>query len=78
MFFWLSQLERAWNSLKWREKLSLGIAVVRGITSSSDISKNNFKVFLLLLISFVIMLFLCFPISAEITAQILLLMIHEQ
>ncbi|KAL9335707.1 hypothetical protein Peur_072888 [Populus x canadensis] len=36
-------LERAWNSLKWREKLSLVIAVVRGITSSSDISKNNFK-----------------------------------
>ncbi|XP_034929854.1 uncharacterized protein [Populus alba] len=36
-------LERAWNSLKWRDKLSLVIAVVRGITSSSDISKNNFK-----------------------------------
>lgn len=36
-------LERAWNSLKWREKLSLVIAVVRGITSSSDISKKNFK-----------------------------------
>ncbi|KAF9671961.1 hypothetical protein SADUNF_Sadunf12G0104800 [Salix dunnii] len=36
-------LERAWNSLKWREKLSLVIAVVRGITSSSDISKSNFK-----------------------------------
>ncbi|KAJ6672015.1 PHEROMONE SHUTDOWN PROTEIN [Salix viminalis] len=36
-------LERAWNSLKWREKLSLVIAVVRGITSSSDISKSSFK-----------------------------------
>ncbi|KAB5532407.1 hypothetical protein DKX38_019077 [Salix brachista] len=36
-------LERAWNSLKWKEKLSLVIAVVRGITSSSDISKSSFK-----------------------------------
>uniref|UniRef100_A0A6N2KBQ0 TraB domain-containing protein n=1 Tax=Salix viminalis TaxID=40686 RepID=A0A6N2KBQ0_SALVM len=36
-------LERAWNSLKWREKLGLVIAVVRGITSSSDISKSSFK-----------------------------------
>ncbi|KAJ6764440.1 PHEROMONE SHUTDOWN PROTEIN [Salix koriyanagi] len=38
-------LERSWNSLKWREKLGLVIAVVRGITSSSDISKSSFKVF---------------------------------
>ncbi|XP_044505025.1 traB domain-containing protein-like isoform X2 [Mangifera indica] len=36
-------LERAWNSLKWTEKLSLVIAVIRGITSSSDMSLNNLK-----------------------------------
>ncbi|KAK9292900.1 hypothetical protein L1049_020881 [Liquidambar formosana] len=36
-------LERAWNSLKWNEKLSLVISVVRGITSSSDMSGNNLK-----------------------------------
>ncbi|CAK7337172.1 unnamed protein product [Dovyalis caffra] len=36
-------LERAWNSLKWSEKISLVTAVVRGITSSSDISKSNFE-----------------------------------
>ncbi|KAB1210752.1 TraB domain-containing protein [Morella rubra] len=29
-------LERAWNSLKWTEKLSLVTSVIRGITSPSD------------------------------------------
>ncbi|KAL7107196.1 hypothetical protein ACP275_06G038600 [Erythranthe tilingii] len=33
-------LERAWSSLKWKEKLSLISSVVRGITSS-DISDNK-------------------------------------
>lgn len=33
MFF---QLERAWNSLKWTEKLSLVTSVIRGITSPFD------------------------------------------
>ncbi|KAK9672677.1 hypothetical protein RND81_12G116500 [Saponaria officinalis] len=36
-------LERAWNSLNWTEKLSLVSSVVRGITSSSDISINDVK-----------------------------------
>ncbi|THG20420.1 hypothetical protein TEA_009279 [Camellia sinensis var. sinensis] len=36
-------LERAWNSLKWNEKLSLVLSVVRGITSSADMSRNNLK-----------------------------------
>ncbi|KAF5954323.1 hypothetical protein HYC85_007179 [Camellia sinensis] len=36
-------LERAWNSLKWNEKLSLVLAVVRGITSLADMSRNNLK-----------------------------------
>ncbi|KAJ7970019.1 TraB domain-containing protein [Quillaja saponaria] len=36
-------LQKAWNALKWSEKLSLLIAVVCGITSSSDMSKNNLK-----------------------------------
>ncbi|KAJ0043585.1 hypothetical protein Pint_17378 [Pistacia integerrima] len=45
-------LARAWNSLKWTEKLSLVIAVIRGISSSSDVSLNNLKVFLLLIFSF--------------------------
>ncbi|KAI8030636.1 TraB domain-containing protein [Camellia lanceoleosa] len=36
-------LERAWNSLKWNEKLSLVFSVVRGITSSADMSRNNLK-----------------------------------
>ncbi|XP_021281175.1 traB domain-containing protein isoform X2 [Herrania umbratica] len=37
-------LERAWNSLKWSEKFSLVLSVVRGITSPSfDISRNDFK-----------------------------------
>ncbi|KAI3735219.1 hypothetical protein L6452_14709 [Arctium lappa] len=36
-------LQRAWSSLKWSEKLSLVIAILRGITSSSDQSKMNFK-----------------------------------
>ncbi|KAK1415312.1 hypothetical protein QVD17_31091 [Tagetes erecta] len=35
-------LERAWNSLKWNEKLSLITSVLRGITAS-DQSKINFK-----------------------------------
>ncbi|KAI8014864.1 hypothetical protein LOK49_LG05G01455 [Camellia lanceoleosa] len=37
------ELERAWNSLKWNEKLSLVLSVVRGITSSADMSRNNLK-----------------------------------
>ncbi|XP_056694281.1 uncharacterized protein [Spinacia oleracea] len=36
-------LERAWNSLKGAEKLSLVGSVLRGITSSSEISKDNVK-----------------------------------
>ncbi|KAJ4849460.1 hypothetical protein Tsubulata_013961 [Turnera subulata] len=36
-------LERAWNSLKWREKLSLVTSVLRGITSSSDASRETVK-----------------------------------
>lgn len=40
-------LERAWNSLKWNEKLNLVINVIRGITSPSDMSLDNLKVFLL-------------------------------
>ncbi|GKV05031.1 hypothetical protein SLEP1_g17086 [Rubroshorea leprosula] len=38
-------LERAWNSLKWAEKVSLVRSVIRGITSSSDISRNDLEVF---------------------------------
>jgi pheromone shutdown protein TraB len=41
------QLERAWNSLTWTEKLSLVTSVIRGITSSSDMSRNSLKVDLL-------------------------------
>ncbi|KAL7003281.1 hypothetical protein U1Q18_004455 [Sarracenia purpurea var. burkii] len=37
-------LERAWNSLKWDEKLSLVLYVFRGITSSADISRKNLEV----------------------------------
>ncbi|MBA0683531.1 hypothetical protein Goari_025180, partial [Gossypium aridum] len=38
-------LERAWNSLKWTEKVILVLSVIRGITSpSSDISKNDLLV----------------------------------
>ncbi|OAY48240.1 traB domain-containing protein isoform X2 [Manihot esculenta] len=37
-------LERAWKALKWNEKLNLVTSVVRAITSSSDTSRNNFKV----------------------------------
>ncbi|XP_041002697.1 uncharacterized protein LOC121248322 isoform X4 [Juglans microcarpa x Juglans regia] len=36
-------LERAWNSLTWTEKLSLVTSVIRGITSSSDMSRNGLK-----------------------------------
>ncbi|XP_021691331.2 uncharacterized protein LOC110672772 isoform X2 [Hevea brasiliensis] len=36
-------LERAWKALKWNEKLNFVIAVVRGIISSSDTSRNNLK-----------------------------------
>ncbi|PIM97550.1 putative protein, contains TraB domain [Handroanthus impetiginosus] len=35
-------LERAWNSLKWKEKLSLITSVIRGITSS-DLSKATLE-----------------------------------
>lgn len=37
-------LERAWNSLTWTEKLSLVTSVIRGITSSSEMSRNSLKV----------------------------------
>ncbi|KAH9611718.1 hypothetical protein KSS87_013016 [Heliosperma pusillum] len=36
-------LERAWKSLKWTEKISLVSSVIRGITSSSDTSRDNVK-----------------------------------
>ncbi|KAJ4956596.1 hypothetical protein NE237_013379 [Protea cynaroides] len=36
-------LERVWNSLKWKEKLRLVISVLRGITSSTDLSEKNLK-----------------------------------
>lgn len=36
-------LERAWNSLKWSEKLSLVKLVLSGITSSTDQSKINIE-----------------------------------
>ncbi|XP_004496611.1 uncharacterized protein [Cicer arietinum] len=36
-------LQRAWKALKWTEKLSLLIIVIRGITSSSDISTNKLE-----------------------------------
>lgn len=48
LFFLIIQLERAWNSLKWNEKLNLLINVIRGITLPSDMSLDNLKVFLLL------------------------------
>lgn len=38
------QLERAWNSLKLREKVNLMVSVLRGITIVSDISSNTLKV----------------------------------
>lgn len=44
------QLERAWNSLTWTEKLSLVTSVVRGITSPYDPSQKEMKVSLLPLI----------------------------
>ncbi|XP_059451618.1 uncharacterized protein LOC132182398 isoform X1 [Corylus avellana] len=37
-------LERAWNSLTWTKKLSLVSSVIRGITSSSDMSRKSLKV----------------------------------
>lgn len=48
LFFLITQLERAWNSLKWNEKLNLLINVIWGITSPSDMSLDNLKVFHLL------------------------------
>ncbi|XP_021892095.1 uncharacterized protein LOC110810291 isoform X2 [Carica papaya] len=36
-------LERAWDSLQWKEKLTFLTSIIQGITSSSDISSNNFK-----------------------------------
>lgn len=36
-------LERAWNSLRWFEKLNLIGAIVRGITSKSDASAASWK-----------------------------------
>lgn len=36
-------LERAWNALSWKEKYNLVTAVVRGITSSPDTSRDNLK-----------------------------------
>ncbi|XP_059628343.1 uncharacterized protein LOC132271095 isoform X2 [Cornus florida] len=37
------ELERAWNSLTWNDKFSLVISVLRGISSSSDLSKSKLK-----------------------------------
>ncbi|KAI4351804.1 hypothetical protein L6164_006119 [Bauhinia variegata] len=37
-------LQRTWNALKWTEKLSLVLSVIRGITSKSDISTNKIEV----------------------------------
>ncbi|KAM5557258.1 hypothetical protein ABKV19_024580 [Rosa sericea] len=37
------ELERAWNSLTWTEKLSLVTSVFRGITSPSDMSQKSLK-----------------------------------
>lgn len=36
-------LERAWSSLKLREKLSLVVSVVRGITSATGLLRNTLK-----------------------------------
>ncbi|KAK2985096.1 hypothetical protein RJ640_022974 [Escallonia rubra] len=36
-------LERAWSSLNWREKLTLVVSVLRGITSASDLSEQTLK-----------------------------------
>ncbi|XP_010536486.1 PREDICTED: traB domain-containing protein isoform X2 [Tarenaya hassleriana] len=36
-------LQRAWNSLKWSEKLNLVAAVTRGIASSSNLSQTELK-----------------------------------
>ncbi|KAK3039252.1 hypothetical protein RJ639_027956 [Escallonia herrerae] len=36
-------LERAWSSLTWREKLTLVVSVLRGITSASDLSEQTLK-----------------------------------
>ncbi|XP_027367025.1 traB domain-containing protein isoform X2 [Abrus precatorius] len=36
-------LQRAWKAMKWTEKLSLVISVIRGIASSSNISTNKLK-----------------------------------
>ncbi|XAR66201.1 hypothetical protein NMG60_11012328 [Bertholletia excelsa] len=36
-------LERAWKSLTWNEKVSLVLSVYRGITSSTDISRDSLK-----------------------------------
>lgn len=36
-------LERAWNSLEWKDKLSLVTSVIRGIASPSTLSKNNLQ-----------------------------------
>lgn len=38
------QLERAWNSLIWKEKLSLLTSVIGGLTSLSDLSMKTLKV----------------------------------
>ena len=39
-----SQLQRAWDSLKWGEKINLVMGVTRAITSSSSISAAEIKV----------------------------------
>ncbi|KDP22328.1 hypothetical protein JCGZ_26159 [Jatropha curcas] len=37
-------LDRAWNALKWNERLNLVKSVVNGITSSSEASRNKLEV----------------------------------
>ncbi|RDX90630.1 TraB domain-containing protein, partial [Mucuna pruriens] len=36
-------LQRAWKAMKWSEKLSLVLSIIRGIASSSNISINKLK-----------------------------------
>lgn len=43
LLFTSFQLERAWSSLKWKEKLSLVSSVISGITSS-DLSNKALEV----------------------------------
>lgn len=36
-------LQRAWKAMKWTEKLNLVLSIIRGISSSSNISVNKLK-----------------------------------